>query len=562
MKKVIYLFALVAAVFTGCNPLEDINAEIDALPDEPNIGVFEYTLIDADYERFDLSFGNFGSEVQAKDSIPFLLNDLYPLYGEGSSVLVNYDLFVGNAEGLGDLTGADIYQLTNDDYASTGSDAFGFYPDVNATNEIPDVLAAQIADPVDGQLVLATYKQYFENPVVGLANVYQAAFPGDYDNFELVSVSGPDALGWTLGAANVQGSAFDGSANALEEWLISPEIDLGGESDLLFQITQEIDFLGDDSLIDILISTDYNGGGTVTDVTAANWAAIDFDKTAFGDLASLENVDFSAYDGLQVYVGLKYSSTDNDSPRWRVQDFAVQKVGIAGAADSKGGYFVYDGGSWEEVDEAYYLSNSDYDSMGEDNGQPGAFNNFSSSTSADDYLPTFLSLKYPFAQQEDELFVIYKYFSSSSGAGIRGDFYTFMNGAWTASESVISTSLQFGFTGGEWVPDNTVRYMIMQSDFDYIFANYATTVGFIDPVDSMADFGNFDRRPSNDAYWSNEMILVVFKDLLENVIAPGSENGQKYVLSVAIYDGSSGIEDFSFIKDLETGDWRYKTDED
>jgi hypothetical protein len=558
MKKVIYLFALVAAVFTGCNPLEDINAEIDALPDEPNIGAFEYTLIDADYERFDLGFGNFGSEAQAKDSIPLLLDDLYPLYGEGSSVLVNYDLFVGNAEGLSDLTGADVYALTNDDYASTGSDAFGFYPDVNATNEIPAVLAAQIADPVDGQLVLATYKQYFENPVVGLANVYQAVFPGDYDNFELISVSGPDALGWTVGAANVQGSAFDGGANALEEWLISPEIDLDGESDLLFQITQEIDFLGDDTLFDILISTDYNGGGTVADVTAANWDAIDFDKTAFGDLASLDNVDFSAYDGQQVYVGLKYSSTDNDSPRWRVQDFAVQKVGIAGDTDSKGEYFVYDGGSWEEVEEAYYLSNTDYDSMGEDNGQPGAFNNFSSSTSADDYLPAFLSIKYPFAQQEDELFVIYKYFSSSSGAGIRGDFYTFMNGSWTASESVISTSLQFGFTDGEWVPDNTVRYMIMQSDFDYIEDNYATTPGFEGPVDSMANFGNFDRRPSNNAFWSDEMILTVFADLLENVIAPGAADDQKYVISVHIYDGSNGVEDFSLIR--TAGVWIYNVE--
>ena len=558
MKKVIYLFALVAAIFTGCNPLEDINAEIDALPDEPNVGAFEYTLIDADYDRFDLNFGNFGSEQQAKDSIPLLLEELYPLYGEGSSVLVGYDLFVGQAEGLGDYTGADTYQLTNDDYASTGSDAFGFYPEVNATDEIPDVLDTQIADPVDGQLVLVTYKQYFEIPEIGLANLYQAAFPGDYDNFELISVSGPDELGWTVGAANVQASAFDGSANALEEWLISPEVDLAGESDLLFQITQEIDFLGDDSLIDILISTDYVPGGGVTNVTAANWTAIDFDKTAFGDLTSLENVDFSAYDGQQVYFAFKYTATDNDSSRWRIQDFAVQKVGVSGATDSKGEYFVYDGGSWEEADGAYYLSNSDYDSMGESNGQPGAFNNFSSSTPADNYLPTFLSIKYPFAQEEDELFVIYKYFSSNSGAGTRGDFYTYMNGSWTSSESVISTSLQFGFSDGEWVPDNTVRYMITAANFDYITANYETTEGFEDPVSSMDNFGNFDRRPSNDAYWSDDMILIVFADLLENVIAPGAVDDQKYVISVDIYDGSNGVEDFSLIR--TAGEWIYNVE--
>jgi hypothetical protein len=61
---------------------------------------------------------------------------------------------------------------------------------------------------------------------------------------------------------------------------------------------------------------------------------------------------------------------------------------------------------------------------------------------------------------------------------------------------------------------------------------------------------------------SDDVILTVFADLLDSVIAPGAENGQKYVISVAIYDGSSGVEDFSLIKDQDTGVWRYKTDED
>lgn len=555
MKKVIYLFALVAAIFTGCNPLDDINAEVDAIPDEPNIGVFEYTLIDADYERFDLSFGNFGSELQAKDSIPLLLEELYPLYGEGSSVLVNYDLFVGSAEGISDYTDATTYQLNNADYATTGSDAFGFYPNVDATDEIPAILDAQITDPVDGQLVLATYKQYFENPVIGLANLYQATFPGDYDNFELISVSGPDALGWTVGAANVQGSGFDGGAMAVEEWLISPEIDLSGELDVLFEITQEIDFLGDDTLIDILVSTDYTTGG---DINTATWTAIDFDKTIYESLTTSEDFDFSDYDGEQVHVALKYSSTSDDSPRWRVQDFAVKTIGVTGDTDTKGEYFVYDSGSWEEAEGVYYLSNSDYDSMGEGSGQPGAFNNFGSSTPADNYLPTFLTLKYPFAQEEDELFVIYKYFSSNSGAGIRGDFYTFLNGSWTKSESVISTSLQFGFTDGEWVPDNTIRYTISGPDLDFIEDNYAATPGFESAVSSMANFGNFDRRPSNAAYWSDEMILTVFADLLDTVVAPGAAEEQKYVMTVDIYDGGNTTEDFSLIK--IAGEWIYNVE--
>lgn len=560
MKKVIYLFALVAAVFTGCNPLEDINAEIDALPDEPNIGVFEYTLIDADYERFDLSFGNFGSEVQAKDSIPFLLNDLYPLYGEGSSVLVNYDLFVGSAEGLGDLTGADTYQLTNDDYALTGSDAFGFYPNVDPTNEIPDVLAAQIADPVDGQLVLATYKQYFETPEIGFANFYENPFPETFSSYENIAVSG-DFGGWSEGDAHANGSAFNGSNNDGEHWLISPEIDLTGAEGLKFQINQRISFLNGfvaSDYITIQVSIDYTTGG---DPMMATWDVITLETVPSGDTSDFvlsENYNFSAYDNALIHIAFKYEPTVESAPLWRIDYFNIQTTGVTGDTDTKGEYFAYDGGSWEEAEDVYYLSNSDYDSMGESNGQPGAFNNFSSSTRADDYLPTFLTLKYPFAQEEDELFVIYKYFSSNSGAGIRGDFYTFLNGSWTASESVISTALQFGFSDGEWVPDNTIRYMITADNFDYIATNYATTTGFEAAVASMANFGNFDRRPTNDAFWSDDMILTVFGDLLNTSIAPGAADDQKYVISVAIYDGSNGIEDFSLIK--TAGEWVYNVE--
>jgi len=106
------------------------------------------------------------------------------------------------------------------------------------------------------------------------------------------------------------------------------------------------------------------------------------------------------------------------------------------------------------------------------------------------------------------------------------------------------------------VPDNTIRYEIVQSDLDYIEANYAETDGFVDAVSSMANFNNFDRRPSNDAFWSNEMILTVFGDLLDNEIAPGADNEQKYVITVAIYDGSNGFEEFALIK--IDGEWIYQ----
>ncbi|EDP71133.1 hypothetical protein FBALC1_01577 [Flavobacteriales bacterium ALC-1] len=549
MKRIVYLLAFIGAVFTGCDPVEDINKDL-AEQEEPIIGEVEYTLTDDDYADLELSFGNFSSDEDARVAIPGLLADKYPYFGDGSAALVTYKLFVGSAEGLSDFTGSDVYELTNADYATTGSDAFGFYPNVDPTEQIPAVLDAQIAAPTEGQILLVEYDQYVETPEVGLANLYSAEFPTDYDSYELVSVSGPTDLGWTVGSANVQGSGFDGGANAVEEWLVSPEIDLSSGSDLLFQITQEIDFLGDDTLIDVLVATDHMTGG---DIMYATWNPVAFDKTAYSSLTASENLDFSAYDGQTIHIALKYSSTDSDSPRWRVQSLAVKAIGVSGETDAKGEYFVYEGGSWEAADDVYYLSTSDYDSMGEESGQPGRFNNFSSGTPADNYLPTFLSINYPFAQEEDQMFVIYKYFSSNSGLGTRGNLYTYTNGQWVGNQSVIDTTLQFGLENGVWVPDNTIRYTLTGADYSAIVAALEGT--YPGPAGSMDNFGNFDRRPGNANEWTDSMVLEALNVVLD-ILDPSAADEQKYIVTVDVYIGSNTTEDFAVIK--MGGEWVYQ----
>ncbi|WP_204344247.1 choice-of-anchor J domain-containing protein [Psychroserpens algicola] len=547
MKRIVYVLAFLGAIFTGCDPVEDINNDL-ANQDNPVIGDVEYTLTDDDYDELELDFGNFSSDEDARIAIPGLLADRYPFFGDGSSALVTYNLFVGSAEGVSDYTGADTYEFTNADYATTGSDAFGFYPNVDPTEEIPAVLSAQIAAPTEGQIVLVEYDQYVATPEIGLANLYSAEFPADYDSFESIDVSGPADLGWTVGSSNVQGSGFTTMPNAVEEWLVSPEIDLTGQSDLLLQITQEIDFLGDDTLIDILVSTDYTTGG---DIMAATWEAFAFDKTIYGNLTTSEDFDFSDYDDETIHIALKYSSTDSDSPRWRVQDLAVRAIGVSGETDAKGEYFVYEGGEWEAAEGVYYLSTSDYDSMGEGSGQPGAFNNFSSGTPADNYLPTFLELNYPFAQEEDEIFVIYKYFSSNSGLGTRGNLYTYTNGEWIGHESVIETSLQFGLENGIWVPDNTIRYTLEGSDYSLAAAALIDEPGFEAAAGNLDNFGNFNRT-GGSTNWSDEMMITALGLILDN-LDPGAAEEQKYIVTVDVYIGSNATEDFSLIK--MGGEW-------
>ena len=549
MKKIIYLLALSAFVFTACDPNEDINAEIDA-QDNPIVGNATYTFTDEDYEALELDFGNFSSVDDAKTMIAPYLQTIAPFqyWGNGSSVTVNYDLFVGSAEGVSDYTYADSYELTNADYAATGSDAFGFYPNVYPTDEIPAVLDAQISDPAEGQILLVEYDQYIDTPVVGLTNFYQATFPADFEDFELIDASGSlDA--WTTGSTNVQGSGYDGAAQANEEWLISPEIDLSGASDLLFQITQEIDLFGADvSLFDILIATDYNTGG---DVATANWTALSFDKTIFGNMTTSEDFDFSAYDGETVHIALKYSSTDSESPRWRVQNFEVKAIGVSGDSVTYGAYYMYSDGSWELAENVYYLSSADFDSMGEGSGQPGRFDNFSSSVSPDNYLPAFLAINFPYGQEEEELIVTYAYYSSSSGAQVRGNLYTFTDGIWMAHQSTISTSLQFGHDGTQWVPDNTIRYTLVDADYSNVASALLTTPGFEDAAGNLDSYGNFNRTGSGTS-WSDEMMVTAMGVVLDS-INPSAADGQKYITTFNVYDGSSGTQELSLIK--EDGAW-------
>lgn len=545
MKRIVYLLTIVGIIFVGCNPMEDINNEIDAI-DNPVVGNAEYTLTDDDYEDLELGFGSFDSEDQARELLPDFLAGLYPFWGDGSSVVVGYNLYVGNAEGVSDFTGADIYEFTNSDYATTGSDAFGFYPNVNATNEIPAILDAQIASPTEGQIVLAKYDQYTETPEVGLADLVAYNFAGSMEGWTVAEESGADDV-WTSQSGYVQGNGYFGTQIANEEWLVSPSIDLSGESDLKFQITQELDFAGDTSLIKILVSTDYTD-----DVLTATWDEITLANPATGDMASSEDYDFSAYDGETINVAFRYESTDSDAARWRIASLNIKTLGATGDTNSKGEYFMYSGGTWVAVEGVYYLSSDDFDAMGEGSGQPGQYDNFSSSVSPNNYLPAFMEITFPYGQEDEEMFIIYDYFSSSTGAQIRGNLYTVTDGVWTGHESTIETTLQFGHDGTEWLPDNTIQYTLTGTDYSYVATNYAEVEGFEAAAGNLASFGNFNRTGGGTS-WSDEMMFTVLTDLLANVIAPTAEEGQKYVLSYDVYVGSGAVESLSLIK--EGGEW-------
>ena len=96
---------------------------------------------------------------------------------------------------------------------------------------------------------------------------------------------------------------------------------------------------------------------------------------------------------------------------------------------------------------------------------------------------------------------------------------------------MIATNLQFGHDGSKWVPDNTIRYTLTPADYQFIINTYSGK--YPGETGNMATYGNF-----NGFSWTTAMINEVIGGVLLNNF-PGAQEGQKYVVTFSIYDGST-----------------------
>ena len=81
MKKIVYLLMAFTLVFTtACDPMEDVYDEIG---DSENIitGDVTFEMSDDDYDFLEQGYGSFSSTDDAKELIPDLLDEKYPVWG-------------------------------------------------------------------------------------------------------------------------------------------------------------------------------------------------------------------------------------------------------------------------------------------------------------------------------------------------------------------------------------------------------------------------------------------------------------------------------------------------
>jgi hypothetical protein len=187
------------------------------------------------------------------------------------------------------------------------------------------------------------------------------------------------------------------------------------------------------------------------------------------------------------------------------------------------------------------------------------FPNFTNEDEADAKIPVFLLDKFKFDGKKagDIEAIMYKLYTTDvddiDGDGRTDDrttysfvkYFVFDGAAWGPYSNTINETIQFGHDGATWVPDNTIKYALTGNDYASIVAALSGT--YPGPTGSMDNFGNFDRRQGNSAYWSDSMVLEALNVVL-NDINPGAADGQKYVVTIEVYNGSNGTEDFAVIK--------------
>ena len=133
-------------------------------------------------------------------------------------------------------------------------------------------------------------------------------------NWTTYNVSGTQV--WTYDASGyMEMNGYSGGANANEDWLISPGMNLNNYDEELLSFTTAEGYSGTDLVV--YYSTDYV---TSNNPNSYSWTEITT-LTSGGTTSDLTDLDDVS--GTNVFVGFKYESDDVSNSEWRVSDFSV-----------------------------------------------------------------------------------------------------------------------------------------------------------------------------------------------------------------------------------------------
>jgi hypothetical protein len=539
MKKIFYSFAILSLLFTSCNPLEDIYDEIDTKTAINGIiGDVERTLSDDDYADLDLSFGNFSSVDDAKLMLPSFITSQYPALGvtfkddgsinEASSALITYKLF--------SPIKFEEYTMVGADYAALELTS------LNNSGEYNDFFDQKFPSEVKGTVIDLTFKTEPTISNYTLTNDdYDLVGSGRFDNFDIrdgrddaliearrVKIQTillnnfPEAA---FGVKyNVTYKAYDGSST--EEYNLEVQL-------------EENPTDPSKTIVYTLVNADYQliGNGTFNNfdirdgkpeadvqVRRAKIETIllnNYPNAVSGDFFVISYDTFDGAGRPVLEMILQFDGTN-----YNIFDVKVYALYTFTLEDTTMRFTLVD--DWAAP---ISFTSEEYELM----GGSGRFSNFSGETSeANRKIAIYLETLYPFAANEDFVAVQYNFYSGSTS--IKNVNFVFDGTVWNSISSVIDTELKFGHDGSSWVPDNTIKYTLINADFALV---------------DNGRYNNFDVREGKDEETVASRLVKLNIILKANF--PASAQGQKFSVTYAVYDGANGFRTTNVI--LEGADY-------
>jgi len=527
MKKILLVLTVFTMVFTSCNEIDDVVAEFDERIEANDIvGDIEYTLVDADYTtELDLAFPNFSSNEDARTLLPDFLANKYPALGvsynidgsisQASSALITYKLF--------SPIKFESYTVTDEDYAALELTSLNDNDDFNAFFDL------RFPSEVQGTVIDLTYKTEPTLESYTLTDEdYDLVGNGRFDNFDIRAGRAEEDL--EVRRSKIQTILLNNF----------PDAEFGTK----FNVTYEV-FDGSSSNLEMLVHLEENP----TDPAKTTTYTLDND-----DYALIGNGTFNNFDirdtSPEADVEVRREKIEtillNNYPDAVAGEFYVITYDTFAGGDSRPVLTMilqFDGTNYNIFDVKIYaiyefalvdntmrftltdewnvpitFTPEEYELL----GGSSRFRNFSGNVDeAERKIAIYLKQLYPFAGAEDFVAVQYDFFSGS--VSTRNTNFVYDGTVWNPIPTVINTSLQFGHNGTAWEPDNTIKYTLTSVDYALI---------------GNGQFNNFDLRPGSPEE-SIEARLVKLNVVLKANF-PNAEQGQKFAVTYAFFDGSRG----------------------
>ena len=486
MKKYIILsFVGALSLLSSCDYNDKYFDGLDDLVTPTNKLALEYTLTGDDYASISTLKPNttlattngvssalaaiktnkyLSDAIPAADYVPAFLASKWYSASKGAAIKVTYKKSVNQSDNVVKLndTSKNSYTISTANYKSiwgANSSVNFFTPSKTAASYIPEFLTSALPSAVSGDIVAVNYNESTSEPttVAALSEDFESmtvATIANVANWTNVITTG--TYSWAGKSYNsnkyIQASAYKHTGD-MEVYMISPSVTVTAGQLLSFDACFG-NYTATGGKLSVLISSNL-AGTTTADIAAATWDdvtenfSIPIPSGTYGTLGKVGEASLSKYVGKKIYIAFRYNGNGTTGATTTVQVDNVTVAKSGGSYTSTGTLYTFNGTKWVTyTGNAYFLTKADFAVMG------SKYDNFSSTMSADNYVPQFLKQKHPYAQEGDAQVVVYKYFASSTT--VRADEYIYTAGTWVKNNSVEEFTDQFVYTGSKWVYDPSV----------------------------------------------------------------------------------------------------------